>query len=151
MRSKEDALDYRYFPEPDLPPLEIPGETMQRLANETVEIPYITIKKFKEEYEFNKEYINALIADKEILDYFTSVTKREKGDPKTIAKWIAGPIAAWLKEHFKTIKELPFTKDNFIEFLKASEAGSLIENQLKIIMDEMLSTGKNPDEIIKEK
>lgn len=70
MRSKEDALDYRYFPEPDLPPLKISNETFEQLNNSTIIIPHTIIKKFSQDYGFNKEYINALISDKEILDYF---------------------------------------------------------------------------------
>jgi aspartyl-tRNA(Asn)/glutamyl-tRNA(Gln) amidotransferase subunit B len=87
MRSKEEALDYRYFPEPDLPPLVINDETLKRLNDQTLEIPHDVIKKMKEEYGFNKEYINALIGDKEMLDYFLACVK-DGFDPKTIAKWL---------------------------------------------------------------
>jgi len=73
MRSKEDALDYRYFPEPDLPPLQIDKRTMERLNDSESIIPHNIIKTFKEQYGFNKEYINALISDKEVLDYFFSI------------------------------------------------------------------------------
>lgn len=72
MRSKEEALDYRYFPEPDLPPLKIDDERRERLKNQKIEIPHNIIKQFKE-YGFNKEYINALISDKETLDYFFTI------------------------------------------------------------------------------
>jgi aspartyl-tRNA(Asn)/glutamyl-tRNA(Gln) amidotransferase subunit B len=73
MRSKEDALDYRYFPEPDLPPLKIDKKRMERLNGKEITIPHHIIKKLKEEYGFNKEYINALIGDKEVLDYFFTI------------------------------------------------------------------------------
>ncbi len=86
MRSKEDALDYRYFPEPDLPPLQINEETFKRLDEQTIVIPHEIIKKMKEEYGFNKEYINALISDKETLDYFLTL---DNFDPKLTAKRIA--------------------------------------------------------------
>jgi aspartyl-tRNA(Asn)/glutamyl-tRNA(Gln) amidotransferase subunit B len=72
MRSKEEALDYRYFPEPDLPPLKIEDETMKRLDQQSITIPHNIIKQFRE-YGFNKEYINALISDKEVLDYFFTI------------------------------------------------------------------------------
>lgn len=72
MRSKEDALDYRYFPEPDLPPLKIQDETKKRLNEQAIVIPHEIIKQFNN-YGFNKEYINALISDKKILDYFISI------------------------------------------------------------------------------
>lgn len=148
MRSKEDALDYRYFPEPDLPPLHLNEKIMKRLNEQTIIIPHNIIKQFSQDYGFNKEYINALISDKETLDYFMEL---KDFDPKIVAKRIAGPIAAWMKENFKTINELPFDKTQLTEFLTKAQAGNLIENQLKVIMQEMLSTGKSADEIIKEK
>lgn len=150
MRSKEDALDYRYFPEPDLPPLVIDDAKMKRLDEQTLEIPHDIIKKMKEDYGFNKEYINALIGDKEMLDYFLACVK-ENFDPKTITKWMVGPIAARMKENFKSVNELPITNEQFKDFLEIAQEGKVIESQMKIVMDEMLTTGKNPDEIIKEK
>jgi aspartyl-tRNA(Asn)/glutamyl-tRNA(Gln) amidotransferase subunit B len=157
MRSKEEALDYRYFPEPDLPPLKLSNETLKQLNNSTIIIPHDIIKQFKD-YGFNKEYINALIGDYEILKYFLEIQNHLKSSNKSseiiskfIAKRIAGPIAAWMKENFKTINELPFDQTILTEFLTRAQAGSLMENQLKIVMDEMLSTGKNLNEIIKAK
>lgn len=158
MRSKEDALDYRYFPEPDLPSLHLSDETFKRLDEQTIVIPHEVIKQFSQDYGFNKEYINALISDKDILNYFKkleSLFTKEGNEgwlkSKLIAKRISWPIAARLNEHFKTINELPFNQDTFIEFLTNAQAGNLIENQLKVVMQEMLSTWKNPSEIIKEK
>ena len=72
MRSKEDALDYRYFPEPDLPPLKIDDIRRTRLKEQAITIPHNIIKQFNN-YGFNKEYINGLISDKAILDYFLKV------------------------------------------------------------------------------
>lgn len=147
MRSKEDALDYRYFPEPDLPPLVLEKEILAQLENTQLEIPYLFIKKAKEEYGFNKEYINALIGEKELLDYFLSIDI----EAKLKAKWICGPIVAWLKENFVTTKDLKFTKAQFLVFLQKAKEGTILENQLKIIMDEMIATGQEPENIIKEK
>ena len=157
MRSKEDTLDYRYFPEPDLPPLKLSNELLEQIKNTATIIPHNIIKTFKEKYWFNKEYINALISDKVILDYFNAIVwswteKKDINDfAKLVAKRIAWPIAAWMKENFTTIDQLKFTFRQFDEFLSKAQEGSLMENQLKILMDEMLSTGKNPEEIIKEK
>lgn len=150
MRSKEDALDYKYFPEPDLPELRLNDETIKRLNDKEIVIPHDLIKKFTQEYGFNKEYVNALISDKAVLDYFTNITDK-KIDAKLVAKRIAWPIAAWMKENFTSIGSLKFTDGQFAEFLSKAQAGSLMENQLKVIMNEMLSTWKNPEEIIKEK
>lgn len=88
MRSKEEALDYRYFPEPDLPVLKIDEKMTTRLNAQAIVIPHDIIKQFKEKYGFNKEYINALISDKEVLDYFM-IFMDKKIEPKLVAKRIA--------------------------------------------------------------
>jgi aspartyl-tRNA(Asn)/glutamyl-tRNA(Gln) amidotransferase subunit B len=147
MRSKEDALDYRYFPEPDLPPLLLNQELLQEINGTKLDIPFVFIKKAKEEFGFNKEFINALIQDKETLDYFNTL----EINPKIKAKRICWPIAARCKNNYKTIHELPFSKEQFKEFLNNAQEEKLPENQLKILMEEMLATGKWYKEIIKEK
>lgn len=139
MRSKEDALDYRYFPEPDLPPLVIDDVKMKWLDAQALEIPHDVIKKMKEEYGFNKEYINALIGDKEMLDYFITCVK-EGFDAKISAKWLVGPVAAWMKENFASITTLRIKHEDMKDFLKIAQEGKVMENQLKIVMDEMLAT-----------
>lgn len=157
MRSKEDTLDYRYFPEPDLPELHLSKERLQQLDNEEIIIPHNIIKQLSQKYGFNKEYINALINDYEILNYFISTKNlldkegNEGGFEKTLAKRISWPITARTNENFKSINQLPFTQEQFIEFLTSSQEGNLIENQLKVVMQDMLSTWKSPSEIIKKK
>jgi len=150
MRSKEDALDYRFFPEPDLPPLVLEDDIMKWLDSQELEIPHDIIKQMKEEYGFNKEYINALIGDKLVLDYFLALIE-EKFDPKTIAKWISGPISAYTKENFVSITELKMNTDAFKDFLKIAQEGKVMDNQLKIVMEEMLQTGDTAEAIIKDK
>lgn len=159
MRSKEDALDYRYFPEPDLPPLVLDEAILAKIKDADLEIPYLITKKFKEEYGFNKEYINTLINDKITLDYFIEMVEGvgtqffvSSGQfPKLVAKWISWPISAYMKENFVDINNLKVNKDQIKEFLKIANSWEIMENQLKIVMDEMLQTGKDAQEIIKEK
>ena len=176
MRSKENALDYRYFPEPDMPKLVLSDNILKWLDEQKLEIPHDIIKKFKQEYGFNKEYINALILDQEVLDYFLdiinhplspsskkrgevnsqppSLSKREvKGDlfAKTVAKRIAWPIAAYMKENYKKINELNFDKAAFTKFIDIAIEWKIMDNQMKIVMEEMLNTWNNVEEIIKEK
>jgi len=161
MRSKEDALDYRYFPEPDMPILSLSDEILQRCNDETLTIPHDIIKKFKQEYWFHKEYINALIGDQTTLDYFldilSSLTPQDcvgkdiNVYAKTIAKRIAGPISAYIKEKFVDINNLKFDIKQFKDFLNITNEWKIMENQMKIVMDEMLETWKSAQEIIKEK
>jgi len=152
MRSKEDALDYRYFPEPDLPPLVLDDKELATLNSIPLEIPYIITKKFKEEYWFNKEYINTLINDKTTLDYFLELcTDDSLLRPKDIAKRIAWPISAYMKENFVDINHLPVNQNQIKDFLTIASSGDILENQLKVVMDEMISTWKDAETIIQEK
>jgi aspartyl-tRNA(Asn)/glutamyl-tRNA(Gln) amidotransferase subunit B len=150
MRSKEDALDYRYFPEPDMPILQLNDEILKNLDNEKLIIPHNIIKKFKQEYWFHKEYINALIGDFDTLLVFSEL-KEQWLDPKSIAKWISGPINAYMKENFVWINDLPFKLKQLSEFIKISDEWKIMDNQMKIVMDEMLKAWKSASEIIKEK
>lgn len=149
MRSKEDALDYRYFPEPDMPPLFLSREITDSIEATPLHIPSHIIRRCRDEFEFNKEYINALINDKETLDYFLACLD-DGCDPKETVKRIAGPMAAYTKEHFLTINEMKFDRGQFVSFLRMIVEGKLISNQYKMIMEQMITTGKSPTELIKE-
>lgn len=162
MRSKEDALDYRYFPEPDLPVLKLENWIIEELKNTELTIQHDIIKKFKQEYGFHKEYINALINDQSVLQYFLSCFDKisnafshseqsEESIAKTVAKRISWQINAYLKENIKLISELPFDQQKFIDFLKISIEWKIMDNQMKDVMAEMLSSWKDPQKIIKEK
>lgn len=150
MRSKEDALDYRYFPEPDLPPLYLEQDLLDQVAATPLIIPFQEIKKMKADYGFHKEFINALIADQETFTFFSKLVV--KGfEPKLVAKWIAGQMSAYMTAHFVKITELPVNQDQLLEFFTIAKEGKLIDNQLKLVMEEMLATWASASDIIKEK
>ncbi len=150
MRSKEDALDYRYFPEPDLPDLVLDQELLNHAEQAQLLIPSEEIRKMKSEYWFHKEFINALIGDLKVLNFFEEMVALGY-DPKMIAKWIAGPISAYMTANFVAIDGLKVNKEQLISFFSLVKKGSLIDNQLKLVMEEMLQNGWDPEEIVKEK
>ena len=150
MRSKEDALDYRYFPEPDLPDLVLDQELLDQAEQAQLLIPSEKIRKMKSEYWFHKEFINALIGDLKVLIFFEEMVALGY-DPKMIAKWIAGPISAYMTANFVAIDGLKVNKEQLISFFSLVKKGSLIDNQLKLVMEEMLQNGWDPEEIVKEK
>lgn len=150
MRSKEDALDYRYFPEPDLPDLVLDQELLDQAEQAQLLIPSEKIRKMKSEYWFHKEFINALIGDLKVLNFFEEMVALGY-DPKMIAKWIAGPISAYMTANFVAIDGLKVNKEQLISFFSLVKKGSLIDNQLKLVMEEMLQNGGDPEEIVKEK
>jgi len=70
MRSKENAMDYRYMPDPDLPPLKLEAHRIDEMRKKVVHTPFTRMRRYKEEYGFNKEYINGLIGDVAVNTYF---------------------------------------------------------------------------------
>ena len=150
MRSKEDALDYRYFPEPDLPDLVLDQELLDQAEQVQLLIPSEKIRKMKSEYWFHKEFINALIGDLKVLNFFEEMVALGY-DPKMVAKWIAGPISAYMTANFVAIDGLKVNKEQLISFFSLVKKGALIDNQLKLVMEEMLQNGGDPEEIVKEK
>ncbi len=150
MRSKEDAMDYRFMPEPDLPPLVLEGHWIDMMRQKVVHTPFSRMRKYKEEYWFNKEYINGLISDTDVNNYFERCIS-DWIDPKLSATRIVGQIASWLNENEKNIADLPFNYEQFKEFLTLQIDGSLINQHAKTVMQEMLATWKDPKSIIEEK
>ena len=150
MRSKEDALDYRYFPEPDLPDLVLDQQLLDQAEQAQLLIPSEKIRKMKSEYWFHKEFINALIGDLKVLNFFEEMVALGY-DPKMVAKWIAGPISAYMTANFVAIDGLKVNKEQLISFFSLVKKGSLIDNQLKLVMEEMLQNGGDPEDIVKEK
>lgn len=150
MRKKSDNLDYRYFPEPDMPSLALTTKDFARLDNQKIETPHHIIRTCKEQYGFNKEYINALIGDKAVLDYFLACVV-DGAQPKTIAKWLTGPIAAYTTEQLITLEQLSFDRTKFLAFCMLVDGGTINDNQAKEVLATMLQTGQNAADIIREK
>lgn len=142
MRSKEDALDYRYFPEPDMPPLHLDRELIDQVEAMTLHIPSDIIERCRDEFGFNKEYINALIGDKATLDYFLACLD-DGCDAKETIKRIAGPLSAYTKEHFLSLNYLKFSRWMFVDFLKLIKENKYNSNQYKLIMENMLKSGQD--------
>jgi aspartyl-tRNA(Asn)/glutamyl-tRNA(Gln) amidotransferase subunit B len=123
---------------------------LKKIESTSLTIPFDHIKKMKSEYWFNKEFINTLIWDYSTLEFFNSLLS--KGfDPKLIAKWIAGQISAYMTAHFVWIDWLPVDEDQLIEFFEIAKEGKIIDNQLKLVMEEMLSSWASASDIIKER
>lgn len=150
MRSKENTIDYRYFPEPDLPQLEITEELLKEAKDKLQESTFAKIKKYKEEFSFNKEFINWLIGDVKVVNFFENIIK-DWFDPKETAKWICGNINRFINENNISISDLKFWEDEFKNFLTIMKDGLLLDNQWKIVLWEMLKTWKSPEYIIDQK
>jgi aspartyl-tRNA(Asn)/glutamyl-tRNA(Gln) amidotransferase subunit B len=110
MRSKEDAMDYRYFTEPDLPPLKVDNDFVEEIKKGLIESTYERIKRYKQEYGFSKEFINGLISNHRVNFWFEKLV--ELGiDPKLAAKWINMYILRYLDDKgLKNVSQIKLDK-----------------------------------------
>ena len=98
MRSKEEANDYRYFPDPDLLPVQIEAELIEKIRSELPELPNAKKKRFIDQFKLSDYDSGVLTAQKEMADYFETCVKTAKGEAKLSANWIAGELSASLKQ-----------------------------------------------------
>lgn len=150
MRSKEEAMDYRYMPEPDLPPITITKKQVEACIGDGIIAPYAIIERYKKELGFNKEYINALLADQNMLEFFEK-TLADGHDPDESAKWLVGPVARWMNGEEKGFADIAFSYEQYADFLHRIDDGSLAWPQAKRVIPAMLAEWKDPWTIIKEK
>jgi len=146
MRGKEEAHDYRYFPEPDLPPLYIDDNWIERLKASLPELPQQRFERFVHEYELPAYDAAVLTENKEVADYFEKCVKLFP-KPKIVSNWIMGDFMRLLKEEGK-IKVSP---TGIAELLEEVERGTLSISMAKEVMESMFKTGKGPKQIIEEK
>jgi aspartyl-tRNA(Asn)/glutamyl-tRNA(Gln) amidotransferase subunit B len=147
MRSKEDAHDYRYFPEPDLVPLRISAEWLARIESEIPELPGSRRARFTGEYGLRDYDAEVLTSTHAIADYFERVV-RVSGDPKTAAHWVMGDLMGLLKADGKEISDSPVSAENLGELVRMIAGGELSGKLAKEIFPRMFATGDAPSVIV---
>ena len=154
MRSKEDAADYRYFPDPDLKPVILSDERIERLKNEMPELPDDKKKRFITEYGLSDTDASVLIEDKEIADYFEKSVSASKFEPsktaKLIANWFISELFAVLKKDDKTIDTIGFPVEYIAELVDLIVDKTISGKIAKTVFAEMVSSGHNPSNIVND-
>ena len=146
-RSKESAHDYRYFPEPDLPPLFIDRAWVDELAASLPELPLARRARFQTEYGLNAYDADVLTAERPVADYYEQVVVAA-GDPKNVANWVMGELFRLLNQSDRTLAEAPITPAAFADLLKLVAAGTINANIGKRVLEIMLRTGEGADAIV---
>lgn len=147
MRSKEEAHDYRYFPEPDLVPIELTDEEILAYKNELPELPENRIRRYISDYELPEYDAKILTVSKDISDFFEEAVAN-KANPKKASNWIMGDLMKLLNQHDTEI--IPFSGKAFAELLIIVNKGSISQNIGQKVLRKMFETGKSAMEIIKE-
>jgi aspartyl-tRNA(Asn)/glutamyl-tRNA(Gln) amidotransferase subunit B len=150
MRSKEEAQDYRYFPEPDLVPICLEDEMIEGIGRTIPELPLAKARRFEEKYGLQESDSRFLANDREIADYFEECYGYYD-NPKNIANWIMGDFSALLNKERITIKESRITPVNMCRMLEMVDKGKISSKMAKSVFEEMFVTGKEPEKIIGER
>ena len=150
MRGKEEAQDYRYFPEPDLPPLVISEEEIERVRRTLPELPDQRRERFVSEYSLSEYDTGIIISSKEMADFFEACVKKFN-QPKEVANWLIGPVSRHLNEKLKSLGESKLTVPHLVRLLTLIEEGKINPNTGKQILSDVFESGKDPTEIVQEK
>ncbi|MBR4092537.1 MAG: Asp-tRNA(Asn)/Glu-tRNA(Gln) amidotransferase subunit GatB [Oscillospiraceae bacterium] len=151
MRTKENANDYRYFPEPDLLTIVVDEEKIAELKNSLPELPNAKLRRYVDEFGISQND-GALIAESvEKAKLFDDAVALKKGTPKGIIKWILGDISKYINETGKSISDMKITSERLAELVGTIESGQISNASGKIVFETMLTEDKEVSEIIKEK
>ncbi len=150
MRSKEGANDYRYFPDPDLLPLEVTEADKARVQADMPELPLAMKARFESEYALSAYDALAITSSRAIAGYFVD-TINAGGDPKLAANWVMGGIAAKLNTEGKSIADSPIDAATLAQLVKRISDGTISGNAGKQVFEAMWAGGLDVDAIIEEK
>jgi aspartyl-tRNA(Asn)/glutamyl-tRNA(Gln) amidotransferase subunit B len=151
MRTKEEAEDYRYFPDPDLPPVVLTDEYIESLKRKLPELPYQKYKRFIEQYNLPKYDASILTESRELADYFEEAVKHYKGDPKKVSNWIMSEVLRYLNETNKEITDFTVKPYQIAELLRLMDENKINIKIAKTIFPEMIQTGKDASKIVEER
>ena len=149
MRGKEEAHDYRYFPEPDLVPLEISPAWVEEIAASLPEFPAERRQRFVQVYGLPEYDAAVLTASKALANFFEECTHRHR-DVKLVSNWIMSELLGYLNREGKEITESPVTPAQLAGLLKLIQEGVISGKIAKVVFEEMYQTGKSPEAIIRE-
>jgi aspartyl-tRNA(Asn)/glutamyl-tRNA(Gln) amidotransferase subunit B len=150
MRGKEEAHDYRYFPDPDLVPLVISDDWVEDVRLDLPELPEAKRTRYLTELGLTEYDAEVLTASRELADYFETCTAFY-GQPKTVANWIMGEVTRALNEDGRDITGCPVTPRLLADLLALIDTGTISGKIAKTVFDEMYRTGREPAAIVEEK
>ena len=150
MRSKEEAMDYRYFPEPDLPAIIITESRLSNVKDEMPEFADEKAKRFTNEYKLNEMEAATLSSEQELAEYYEEVVK-VSDDARLAANWVLTEILRVLKEKNISIEEFSVEPENIGKLIKLIKADTISSKIAKDVFEILLSENKDPEIIVKEK
>jgi aspartyl-tRNA(Asn)/glutamyl-tRNA(Gln) amidotransferase subunit B len=150
MRGKEEAHDYRYFPDPDLVPLEVSEAWIEDIRGTLPELPAEKRDRFVDQYGIPEYDAGVLTASRALADYYEECI-RLSGEAKMVSNWIMGDLLRELKQDDREIEECPVTPKHLASMLKMIKDGVISGKIAKTVFEEMYRSGKGPEKIVQEK
>jgi aspartyl-tRNA(Asn)/glutamyl-tRNA(Gln) amidotransferase subunit B len=148
-RVKEGEEDYRYFPEPDLPPLVIEQDWLEQISTSLPELPRAKLNRFQSDYHLSIYDANVLIAEPAVADYFEQVIQESPhASPKIVANWISGDLFNLMNQSGEAIDAIRITPQGLGRLLELVVQGEINQTTGKAVLSQMYSSGKTADEIV---
>ena len=149
MRSKEEAHDYRYFPEPDLLPLQVDLKMIEETRKNLPELPEERKNRFIKDYQIPEYDAEILTSSKALGDYYEKTTSLYSNS-KILSNWIMGELIRYLNEDKVEVEDSPISPDNLVEMLKLIDKGVISSKMAKEVFEKMFKTAKGASQIVKE-
>jgi len=153
-RGKEEAHDYRYFPEPDLPPLQLSDAWIEGIRSGLPELPEAKTARFITDFSLTPSEARFLTSERALADYFESVTAKAKSPAKTVHSWIAGEFMRNINDlsiDVATIGSIPIPADDIAKLIDMTTDKVINNNAGKTVLSEMFKNGGKPEQIVNEK
>ena len=150
-RTKELAEDYRYFPEPDLPPLIVDREWVARIRARLPELPAGKKVRFQHTYQLSPNDADLLVVDRAVADFFEAALQTYQGEPKTISNWITGELFRLLNQAGANVEETPLRPAAVAELVTMVDQEIVNSNTAKIVLEELFRAGGTPREIVERR
>ena len=149
MRSKEDAQDYRYFPEPDLVPIVIGDEWIEKIRSRQPEFRDEKLERYKKEFDIPQYDAEILTESKHMADLFEKTTAI-CGKPKKVSNWLMVETMRLLKEHGMEAEDIRFSPENLAKLIALTEAGTINSSVAKEVFEQIFETDVDPDQYVEE-
>lgn len=150
MRKKEEAHEYRYFPEPDVPPIVLEREYIEKIKKSLPELPEARKKRYIEQYGL-PAYDAWLLTTSKVLSEFFEEAVNRSNNAKAVSNWIMGDMMRIMKEKGMEVEDIPFPADHLAKLVGLIDNGTISGTIGKKVFEEMFDTGKDPEDIVKEK
>ena len=151
LRSKEDAHDYRYFPEPDLPTIVVPQEKVDELKASITELPNLKVIRYVKEWGISQTDAETIIDNMEKSEWLEAMMKTGNCTAKAAANWILGDISKYMNETGKSLVETKLTPEKMAELISYIEKGKISNAAAKQVFEILLTEDRNPMDVVKEK